>query len=356
MSATHIFRSLIAAWAVLVLGACKTLGDRRVPEGPRPIWRTEQVTLGGWPQTIQIRGGDVERNPVLLFLHGGPGLPEMPVAYRNAELERSFTIVQWDQRGAGKSFRFGTPDLTAKRLLGDTLELSRQLKQRFGGRKIYLVGFSWGSLLGARAVAHEPDLYAGYIGLSQLVNIHESIRTLYEETLAKARQEPALAHARRDLEHIGPPPWKDAASRDLAQYWWKELEGPVPNKMKPLPLTLLCLNTPAYTPFDFMRAFFGALLSYPRLESDIYAADLFREVPRLEVPAWFLIGRHDTVVSGTVAERYFQKLKAPQGKHLVWFENSDHAPHLEEPEKYRAVMMAIRRATWAGYRDAGKNK
>ena len=110
----------------------------------------ERVTLGDFPQTIRIRGDDRQRNPVLLFIHGGPGLPEMPVAHRNAELERVFTVVHWDQRGAGKSFSFHTPNMRAEQFVNDTLELSRELRRRFDGRKIFLAGYSWGSLVAAR--------------------------------------------------------------------------------------------------------------------------------------------------------------------------------------------------------------
>ena len=304
----------------------------------------ERITLGGVPQVIRIRGDDRLRNPVLLFVHGGPGLPEMPVAHHNADLERAFTVVQWDQRGAGKSFLNPVPDLTAEQITRDTLELSRELKRRFGGRKIYLAGFSWGSLVAARAAQREPQLFAAYIGISQCVNISAAETALYGEALVEARRQKA-DQAVRELLRIGPPPWQGAGA-ETAKLWSRKLFPGPPNKVTPWRFALLALTSPAYTPGDMLHVPTGAQRSYHQLEKDIYAADLFREIPRLEVPAWFLMGRHDTLVSSTVLARYFRVLRAPRGKHLIWFEKSDHVLHLEEPEKYRAVMREIRAATF----------
>ena len=344
-TAVVLSAKLLLLILALALNGC-ALFERRAPDPRKSISEMERVTLGGWPQTIRIRGDDRIKNPVLLFVHGGPGLPEMPVAQRNADLERIFTIVQWDQRGAGKSFRFGTPNMRAEQFVNDTLELSRDLRRRFGDRQIYLVGYSWGSLVAARAVVREPALFAAYIGISQLVNIPEAERTLYEGALAEARRR-ELRSAVRDLERIGPPPWKDSADKKLAKHWWNELQGPLPNKMTTPRFVALAFTSPAYTPLDFVKVPFGQKISYDKLQKDIYAADLFREIPRIEVPVWFLMGRHDTVVSGAVLARYFRALRAPRGKRLVWFEKSDHAPHLEEPEKYRAIMQEVRDATFS---------
>ena len=329
--------------AVLILSGCAAF-ERRATDSSKSISRMERVTLGGVSQAIRIRGDDFKNNPVLLFVHGGPGLPEMPLAQRNADLERIYTVVHWDQRGSGKSFRFGTPEIRAKRIVEDTLELSRALRQRFGGKKIYLAGYSWGSLVAARAAALQPELYSAYIGISQLVNIPEAEQTLYTEALAKARDR-QMPDTVRDLEKAGPPPWEVPANKKLAKKSWKKLQRPLPHKMTPLRFMALAFSSPAYTPLDFLKVPFGAKRSFAALKDDIYAADLFREIPQIDVPVWFLMGRQDTVVSASVLSRYYRALRAPAGKHLVWFEGSDHAPHLEESEKFRAVMAEVRSAT-----------
>jgi len=336
--------SALLALAALALSGCAAF-ERRAPNPQTSISQSERVVLGGWPQAIRIRGDDRERNPVLLFVHGGPGLPEMPVAHRNAELERVFTVVQWDQRGAGKSFRFGTPDIREERIVRDTIELSRELRRRFGGRKIYLAGYSWGSLVAARAAAREPGLFAAYIGISQLVNIPEAEATLYSGALAEARRR-KLAATVRDLERAGPPPWEDPADKKRAKRGWKRIEPPLPDKMTTPRFAALAFTSPAYTPLDFLKVPFGAKTSYKKLEDEIHAADLFTQLPQINVPVYFLMGRHDTVVSDVVLARYFHALRAPRGKRLIWFERSDHAPHLEEPAKFREVMREVRAATF----------
>ena len=328
-----------------VFGGCAVM-ERRAPDPQRSISQMERITLGGVPQAIRIRGDDRFRNPVLLFVHGGPGVPEMPVAHHNSELERDFTVVQWDQRGAGKSYLRGTSDLTAEQITRDTLELSRELKRRFGGRKIHLTGFSWGSLVGARAVQREPQLFAAYIGIAQCVNIPEAETALYREALAEARRQNATK-AMEGLLRAGPPPWT-GAGKETTKFWSRKLFPGPPNKVTAWRYAALAMSSPACTPADLLHVPAAAERSYHELEKDIYAADLFREVPQPDVPVWFLMGRNDTLVSSTVLERYFRVLRAPRGKHLVWFEKSDHVLHLEEPEKYRAVMRRIRAETFRG--------
>lgn len=345
------FPRVLLLLTALALTGCAVL-ERRAPDSRRSISQMERITLGGVPQAIHIRGDDRFRNPVLLFVHGGPGVPEMPVAHHNADLERDFIVVQWDQRGAGRSRRGPTPDLTAEQITRDTLELSRALQRRFGGRKIYLAGFSWGSLVAARAVQREPQLYAAFVGISQFVNIPEAESTLYREALRAARRSHAPL-ALRELTQAGPPPWKGAGEETVKRWSRKLFPGP-PNKVTPPRFALLALTSPTYSLGDMLRLPADAEHSYQRLEKDIYAADLFREIPRLEVPSWFLMGRNDTLISSTVLARYFRTLRAPCGKHLVWFEKSDHVPHLEEPEKYRAVMRAVRAATFPQPPAAGR--
>lgn len=338
------FAWLCICGLALLLSGCAAF-ERRAPDPRTSISKTERILLGGVLQTIRIRGDDRAHNPVLLFVHGGPGVPEMSVAHHNSELERSFTIVQWDQRGAGKSFRFHTPGIRLEQFIRDTLELSRALQRRFGGRKIYLAGYSWGSLVAARAVAREPELFAAYIGISQLVHIPEAERTLYAGALAEARDR-KLVKAVRDLQLAGPPPWAKREDKHLAKRGWKGLRHRLPTKITPARFTALAFTSPAYTPLDFLKVPLGAKASYDQLHDDIYAADLFAQVPRIKVPAYFLMGRRDTVVSDAVLARYFRALRAPRGKRLIWFERSDHVPHLEEPQKYRAVMREVRAATF----------
>jgi len=142
-------------------------------ESNRGIESLELIELNGSIQWIYLRGHDTA-NPVLLFLHGGPGTVELPVARQfGLEVEKHFTVVHWDQRGAGKSRSevFAESDLTVRTHLDDTLALVNQLRARFDQDKIYLVGHSWGSVLGTLIVRDHPDLFHAYVGMGQVVNM-----------------------------------------------------------------------------------------------------------------------------------------------------------------------------------------
>lgn len=298
-----------------------------------------RIQLGRVEQTILVRGHN-PANPVLLYLHGGPGVAEMPFSYKNAELERDFVVVHWDQRGAGKSFRPGTPGMNIREFVDDTIELSRALRAEFGGRKIVLVGHSWGSLVGALAVAREPHLYRAYVGIGQLVNIALSEREMDSRARVVARER-GDEKALRKLQAIGPYPYADHTQERKVNSIQKRLMGTVPHDMTPIHFAGLALASPYYTPADYVRLLRGIVFSGKSLEREIYAVNLFSAVPEIDVPVYLLEGRHDTVLSPVVAANYFEKLRAPRGKHLVWFEQSNHWPQLEEREKYRATLRSI---------------
>lgn len=311
----------------------------------------EEIPLGGVRQTISLRGENAT-NPVLLFLHGGPGFPGMLFGQVNADLERDFTVVHWDQRGAGKSFFPDTPPETmnVEQFVRDTLELTDLLRRRFGQRKVYLVGHSWGSLVGALAARRAPERFVAYVGVGQLVDLNASERELYREALAAAQGRGA-DRAARELRAFGPPPYpgKDAdRRRNRVKALLRRLGPPVPARVTPGRFLALALGSPDYRVGEFPRVLRGYRFSNATLKAEIYRRDLRREVVRLDVPVFLLMGRHDTVLTHAVAERYFQRLQAPRGKHLAAFENSDHFPHLEEPEKFAAEMRRVRAETWGG--------
>ncbi|MGL5891038.1 MAG: alpha/beta fold hydrolase, partial [Bacteroidia bacterium] len=118
----------------------------------------ERVSIGGTEQAMIIRGHDV-KNPVLLYLHGGPGTPEFAFIKKEfAELEKHFTICYWEQRGAGKSAKWKLPSeqVTLEQLVKDCGEVAVYLQQRFKTGRIYLLGHSWGTVLGAHSAKTYP--------------------------------------------------------------------------------------------------------------------------------------------------------------------------------------------------------
>ena len=336
-------RSLLLCAALFASAGCAT--TRQPPLAPPGISVEQKITLGGFAQTIFIRGRN-RANPVLLFLHGGPGLPEMPFSHVNAALERDFTVVHWDQRGAGKSYRPDVPPETmnVEQFVRDAEELTRHLRRTFGQKKIYLAGFSWGSLVGALTVSRRPDYYRAYIGISQLVDIPESELLLHRAGIAQAteRGDPQVA---RKLRAIGEPPYKTRQDERLVNKLTKGIQPHFPGEMTRWRYLSLGLQSPYYSLADDWRVVRGITFSGKHLEDDIHSRNLAKEAQEIDVPVWFFLGRFDTVLSGPLAERYFRALHAPLGKYLVWFEHADHILHLEEDEKFRAELQRVLAAT-----------
>src|SRR5512133_1151609 len=172
-------RTAVLAAAALAAAAAGVVASRRGATPPilgadgeplpGSVASLERVRLGGVEQAILVRGADRTR-PVVLFLHGGPGMPAMFLAHAwQRPLEDDFVVVQWDRRGTGKS-RHGVPSdsLGVRRVLDDLHELTALLRARFGGGRVLLVGHSWGSYLGLLAVRERPDDYLAFVGTGQM--------------------------------------------------------------------------------------------------------------------------------------------------------------------------------------------
>lgn len=312
------------------------------------ISREETVVLGGLPERLLIRGRDPARHPVLLFLHGGPGFPAAPFGRVNSDLERDFTVVHWDQRGAGHSYFPDIPAQTMRveRFVDEAIELSRWLARRFGQRKIYLVGHSWGSLVGVLAARREPRLFYAYVGLGQIVDIAESERELTLRGLALARAQGRT----RDVEILsatGTGPFRSLTVQDEVAAIVGSLRPKVQNEATHLRLAALAVTSRYYSLWDLTgRVLPGYNRSRQLLNPQLYAHSLYREALELELPVYLFAGRQDTEVGATVIARYYRQLRAPRGKQLVWFNISGHWPHLEEPGKFAAQMRRVKAETW----------
>ncbi|MBI4832317.1 MAG: alpha/beta hydrolase [Candidatus Lindowbacteria bacterium] len=311
---------------------------------PNGIESLEQVTLGGVKQWILIRGW-AKSNPVLLHLHGGPGAPDMALArHFDGELVKHFTVVHWDQRGAGKSYSRGIPieSMNVEQFVSDTLDLTELLTKRFNAPKILVLGHSWGTEIGSLAVARRPDLFYAFVGIGQVVNGDEGERISYDYVVGKARAS-GNEKALRELEEIGPPPYS-THDKLLTQRKWLDRFGGVSHTGVGMgQLTRIGLTSPDYSLLDGINFFRGQAFSsnvWENMSKSGYHTNLFQEVPRIEVPVYFLVGRYDYNTPFELTERYYQQLEAPRGKQLIWFENSGHFIPYEEPEKYRDVLIS----------------
>jgi len=299
----------------------------------------EEVNLGGVKQWIFSRG-DSASNPVLLFLHGGPGFPEMPFTHIDSKLlEKHFIVVNWDQRGAGKTGDAGTaPEMmTIDRYLADTHELIELLKTRFQKKKIFLIGHSWGSILGLLTAHRYPESIHAYIGMGQVVNIRKSEALSYAYTLAKAR-ELKDEGAVKQLVEIGPPDgWKNYRTLEIHRILLEKFKG-VFKKYTYRELLKLWFTSPHYTQSEKQNL----LISYGKTQEIMWPIympiDLAKKVRKMKVPTYFFTGRFDYATHFDLVTAYCQALKAPH-KEMVWFEESGHHPNLDEPEKYQETLI-----------------
>ena len=319
------------------------------PDGrvtPGSLAEERRVELGGWPQYVLLRGRDA-RAPFLLVLHGGPGSSEMPF-FRlfDAALEEHFLVVHWDQRGTGKSFgaELDPATLTLERMTRDLDELVEYLRRELGDRPLLLLGHSWGSLLGIEYASRHPQKLAAWVGVGQISDMVESERRGLAWALAEARSR-GDADAVEALEAIGPPPYSWQTM--LRQRPYVDRYGGAFVEPRSIPeLVLVALQAPEVAWPDAVAFVRGQLLSLDALWPEIARYDAATAVPRLELPAYFFLGRHDRQVSAELAAEYVDALEAPR-KEIVWFERSAHSPPFEEPEKFVAETLRVAREVGA---------
>jgi pimeloyl-ACP methyl ester carboxylesterase len=302
----------------------------------------EDIRLGGYEQAVLIRGRNAH-NPLLLYLHGGPGSPELALVRRfNSVLEDHYTVVVWEQRGSGKSYSPFLDDssMTIERLLGDAHELMIHLTQRFHQEKLYLVGHSFGSFLGLELARRYPHLLRAYVGLGQVVSWSEGERLSMEFALERAR----ATHNQQALAELGAirafPSAQGDWQRELAteRKWVGRFGGILYGKDGMS--SLFFIDRPdEFTLFDFVTFGLGSLYSIRALWPALQRTDDFRRTAtKLEIPVYFFTGRHDYTVPAELSREYFDRLQAPK-KEWVWFEASAHMPNFEEPAHYNALMV-----------------
>ncbi len=299
------------------------------------------LPIGGIQQWVLLRGKNT-RNPILIFLHGGPGTSEhAPFLYYQRPLEDYFIVVGWDQRCAGKTYRKNPvpQNLTINDFVSDLHELVEYLKKRFHQEKIYIVGKSWGSLVGTLYAQQHPENVAAYIGVGQISNLDQSLEQTYKFILEQANLQ-KNTKAIKALQKISLPPGKNRKDVHVLSAWMVRFGGHIYGKTSLFPLILTFLRIDEYAWPDLILLFQGSKVSERLLWSQLYQANLFQSVPRIDAPVYFFLGRHDQCVSSLLAEKYFEQLQAPVKK-LVWFEKSGHNPLFEEPALFCDALLAI---------------
>jgi pimeloyl-ACP methyl ester carboxylesterase len=300
------------------------------------------VRINGVEQGMFIKARDHSK-PVLLFLHGGAGMPEYFLDRRHPSgLEDYFTVCWWDHRGAGLSY---SPDLpaqtmTLEQMVADTLAVTSYLRERFHQEKIYLMAHSGGTLIGMQAAARAPQLYHAYIGIGQMTLQVRSEVQAYQYMLERYRQNGNTGMVRR-LESAPPTlsaplPASYMAVRDKAMH---ELGVGTMRGMRSVisGVFLASWLCPDYTLSEKLDLWLGKFSSDKALWNTMLMTDIPALVPSAEVPVYFFHGAHDYTVSLPLARAYFDALKAPL-KGFYTFAESAHSPMFEEPALMRRII------------------
>jgi pimeloyl-ACP methyl ester carboxylesterase len=312
-------------------GKTSPITDANGKNVPGSIAVIEKLQIGGAMQYIILRGHNVN-NPVLLYLHGGPGTPEFAFVRRElAALEKHFTICYWEQRGSGKSAG-ETASITLEQLVSDAAEVTKYLQQRFNCGKVHLLGHSWGTVLGVHTAKAHPQLFASYIGIGQVGNQFEGERLSLEFVRNQARQ----------FSHTSVPgkvatlalPAREAQASVWINYllkqrrWVGEFGGALfrSNLNKTAPKQLFVC--PEYTLREKLTYMTKARRSMLQLWPCVISHDLAQDIPALEIPVYIVQGLHDYQTPLKEARRFYENLSAP---HKAWFELEEaaHFPHTE---------------------------
>ena len=291
------------------------------------------VKIGGIEQWISI-AGESPANPVLLLVHGGPGIPQWPDAAHFKPWEKYFTVVLWDQRGAGHTFgRYGasTPDMTLQRIAGDGVELSRYLRRVLGKKKIVVLGHSWGTLVAVHMVRQAPDLFAAYVGTGQMADFHADALIQYRLILAKARRSHATGELQA-LQALGrPDPANDRQYAAYRKYLATILAPSDLEYLKEQHAGAAALVA-AY-PKEGPDVAAGAKFSHARLWPYVVAAELPRTAATLDTAFFLIQGQDDVMAATPQAVNYFHVVTAPH-KSLTIVPHAGHFALMTAPNAF----------------------
>jgi pimeloyl-ACP methyl ester carboxylesterase len=311
------------------------------------------VEIGGIPQGMFIQSADPS-NPVLLFLHGGPGMVEffMEENYPTG-LAEDFTVVWWEQRGAGMSFTSDIPPetMTLAQMIADTIDVADYLRDRFGQERILLLGHSWGSYLGIQVAAEAPDRFFAYVGMAQIAHqLHSEI--LARERMIemyRARGDDAMVRrltaAEVSMEAGTSPAWmrlRDTAMHRIGAGHMREMDSVITGIFLPM------WQVRAYTLPEKINIWRGKLWSRPFFWDDMLRDALSARLTEFKIPIHVFVGAHDLTANPDLSRAYLDAIEAPaKGFHL--FENSAHSPLFEEPARAREILREIVTAALEGH-------
>jgi pimeloyl-ACP methyl ester carboxylesterase len=316
--------------------ALKDLGRIVAPSGIQESYKTQ---IGGIEQWINVRGQD-QANPIILFIHGGPASPLIPTMWQfQRPLEEYFTVVNYDQRGAGKTYVEDHSDalgatLHIPRYVDDAIEIAEYVRKRYGKSKVILMAHSWGTVIGMNAVLKRPDLFYAYVGIGQFINTRDNEKISFEYGMQQAKAHGNTA-AVKEMESIAPYPGDQPITRQriiVARKWAQFYGGLSAYRENSNYFFSASLLSPDYTAADVCAVDQGSLFSLGRLLPEFVNVD-FKNVRSFPIPIVMFLGRHDYTTPAQPTADWLSKLSAP-AKQAVWFERSSHMIPWEEPGKF----------------------
>jgi pimeloyl-ACP methyl ester carboxylesterase len=307
---------------------------------PNGISLGKFVLIGGIKQWIQIRGEDRD-NPALLVVHGGPGMSYMHFTSLFRSWEKHFTLIQWDQRGCGKTLgangKHASCPIAFDRIADDGIELVELLCRELRKDKVFLLGSSVGSLVAVTMAKRRPDLFHAYVGTDQVVDMARNELQSYEMALDRARaagNKKAIAA----LERIGAPPYRDVRAWYVKQRWISETDPATTLSWKTaIPMVLFAPN---YSLRDIYHCASGLTFCAKHLLGELMSHDLRRLGTKFDVPFFVIQGEVDTLTLTSLTEEYFAAIEAPS-KQLVLLKDAGHLAAFALPERFLKELLAL---------------
>ncbi len=294
------------------------------------------IDINGYKMGMVIKSKDIS-NPVLLFVHGGPGMPEYFLTEDYpTRLEDYFTVVWWDQRGAGLSYSSDIDEstITVDQYIDDTIAVTNYLRQYFGQDKIYIMAHSWGTYFGIQAVQKAPQLYNAYIGVGQITYQKESERMAYEYMLnyfSKTGDEKTFKKLKNnDYLSDGYDKVRDSVMHRSGIGTTHDMTSVVSGIFFP------SLTNSEYTLGEKINLWRGKMLLNKNKQLKM-KKDLRETVTKLDVPTYFFSGAYDYTVNFKMSEEYLKRIEAPI-KGFYLFKSSAHSPIFEEANKVEQII------------------
>ncbi|HUA81924.1 MAG TPA: alpha/beta hydrolase [Dyella sp.] len=317
----------------------KIIADSRRIVTPDGVEELVKVPINGIDQWLSIRGKD-RRNPILLVLHGGPASPAMPDDYTyQSSWEDYFTVVQWDQRGAGKTYAANSeqkmaPGMTIEGMTDDAAQVVQYLRQHYHKQKIFVLGHSWGTVLGTRLAQAHPDWLYAYIGVGQVVNVRRNEEVGYGFALREA-QASGNTKAIAELKSIAPYPGTAPLTLDRlgVRSKWEMFYGGLAFGRQNYRFDSDAETlSPDYSQQDLDAIDKGSAFTIHHLMASVIDVD-FDNTTHFHCPVIVFVGAHDETTSHELAEQWFDKLQAPS-KRLVIFADAAHMVMQEQPGRF----------------------